>query len=166
MSRPIRLAFFLSACGAFAAYAPAQELFIYPGKGQSQQQQEKDKYECYSWAKNQSGFDPMAPPTTRSAPPKSGAGGSVAGGALGGAAAGAAIGAVGGAIAGNAGKGAAIGAGTGGLFGGLVRAGVNSKDEQNRKQWEQNEANAYGQARSMYNRAYSACLGGRGYTVR
>jgi predicted lipid-binding transport protein (Tim44 family) len=141
-------------------------MFIYPDKGQSQQQQDKDKYECYSWAKNQSGFDPMAPPTTRSAPPQKQAGGSIAGGAFGGAAAGAALGAVGGAIAGNAGKGAAIGAGTGGLLGGLVRASEHSRDEQNRKQWEQTEANAYGQARSNYNRAYSACLTGRGYTVR
>jgi predicted lipid-binding transport protein (Tim44 family) len=144
----------------------AQEMFIYPDKGQSQQQQDKDKYECYSWAKNQTGFDPMAPPTTRSAPPKQQAGGSVAGGAIGGAAAGAALGAVGGAIAGNAGKGAAIGAGTGGLLGTLVRASERSKDEQNRKQWEQSEATAYGQARSNYDRAYSACLSGRGYTVR
>jgi hypothetical protein len=156
----------LSACAASAGPAAAQDVFIYPDKGQSQQQQDKDKYECYSWAKNQSGFDPMAPPTTRSAPPKKEAGGSVAGGALGGAAAGAALGAVGGAIAGNAGKGAAIGAGTGGLLGTLVRASERSRDEQNRKQWEQSEAAAYGQARSNYDRAYSACLSGRGYTVR
>jgi predicted lipid-binding transport protein (Tim44 family) len=164
VSRPIRLALILSACAASAVLA--QELFIYPDKGQSQRQQDKDKYECYSWAKSESGFDPMAPPTTRSAPPTRQAGGSVAGGAVGGAAAGAALGAVGGAIAGNAGKGAAIGAGTGGLLGGLVRASQRSRDEENRKKWEQSEANSYGQARANYNRAYSACLGGRGYTVR
>ena len=40
----------------------AQEVFIYPNKGQSAEQQEKDKYDCYGWAKNNSGFDPMAPP--------------------------------------------------------------------------------------------------------
>ena len=167
MIRPICFALLASACAAIAPTAVAQELFIYPDKGQSQQQQDKDKYECYGWAKGQSGFDPMAPPTTRTAPPKREAGGSVAGGALGGAAAGAAVGAVGGAIAGGkAGKGAAIGAGTGGLLGGVVRASQHKSDEDNRKQWEREEANAYGQARAQYNRAYAACLGGRGYTVR
>ncbi len=53
-----------------------------------------------------------------------------------GAARGAAVGAVGGAIGGDAGKGAAIGAATGAL------------------------------ATAAYNRAYGACLEGRGYTVR
>ena len=37
----------------------AQDPFIYPDKGQSNEQMEKDKYECYSWAKGQTGFDPM-----------------------------------------------------------------------------------------------------------
>ncbi len=161
----------LALAGLFAAVvstpARAQEVFIYPNKGQSADQQEKDKYACYSWAKGQTGFDPMAPPTTRTAPPRKEAGGSVAGGALGGAAAGAAVGAVGGAIAGGkAGKGAAIGAGTGGLLGGLVRASDHSKDTQNRKQWEQSEAQNYAANRGQYIRAYSACLEGRGYTVK
>ena len=42
----------------------AQELYIYPAKGQSSQQQEKDKFECYTWAKNDTGFDPMEAPRT------------------------------------------------------------------------------------------------------
>ena len=37
----------------------AQELVIYPAKGQSQEQMDKDKYECYTWGKQQTGFDPM-----------------------------------------------------------------------------------------------------------
>lgn len=49
----------------------AQELVIYPAKNQSNAQMEKDKFECYSWAKGQSGFDPMAaPPATGSRPPQ------------------------------------------------------------------------------------------------
>ncbi len=48
----------------------AQELMIYPAKGQNSQQQEKDKFECYGFAKGQSGFDPMAPPTTMTAAPQ------------------------------------------------------------------------------------------------
>ena len=31
----------------------ADDLIIYPAKGQSDQQQEKDKYQCYEWAKDQ-----------------------------------------------------------------------------------------------------------------
>jgi len=39
--------------------AMAQNLVIYPAKGQSQEQMDKDRSECYSWAKQQTGFDPM-----------------------------------------------------------------------------------------------------------
>jgi hypothetical protein len=38
--------------------AGAQEIFVYPAKGQTAEQVEKDKFECYQWAKQQSGFDP------------------------------------------------------------------------------------------------------------
>ena len=47
--------------------AGAQEVFFYPSKGQSPEQLEKDKMECYSWAKGQTGFDPMTPAPTPSA---------------------------------------------------------------------------------------------------
>jgi hypothetical protein len=36
----------------------SEDLFIYPKNGQSDDQQSKDRYECHSWAKGQSGFDP------------------------------------------------------------------------------------------------------------
>ena len=48
----------------------ADELIIFPNAGQIGEQQEADKFACYGWAKNQSGFDPMAPPTTTAPPPK------------------------------------------------------------------------------------------------
>jgi hypothetical protein len=47
-----------------AAAAPApnnQDLFIYPKNGQSDQQQASDRYECHSWARQQTGFDPTQP---------------------------------------------------------------------------------------------------------
>ena len=47
----------------------AQEPIIYPAKGQNSQQMEKDKGECYVWAKGQTGFDPMQPPQTSAPPP-------------------------------------------------------------------------------------------------
>jgi hypothetical protein len=33
---------------------------VYPSKGQSPQQQQKDEGECYVWAKNSTGIDPAA----------------------------------------------------------------------------------------------------------
>ena len=50
--------------------ALAADLIVYPANGQSQEQMDKDKYECYSWAKKQTGFDPMAQPTATAPPPQ------------------------------------------------------------------------------------------------
>ena len=47
----------------------ANELTIYPAEDQSAEQQEKDKFECYQWAKNDSGFDPMETPKASTPPP-------------------------------------------------------------------------------------------------
>ena len=42
--------------------APAADNFyIYPRNGQTQEQQAADRYECHNWAKSQTGFDPTAP---------------------------------------------------------------------------------------------------------
>ncbi len=38
-----------------------KELYVYPAKGQGDEQQAKDRYECYRWAVDQSGFDPTEP---------------------------------------------------------------------------------------------------------
>ena len=66
----------------------AQEVIVYPAKGQSAEQTEKDKFDCYQWAKGQTGFDPMAPPTASTPPPPSEAPTASTGkGAVGGAAA-------------------------------------------------------------------------------
>jgi hypothetical protein len=128
--------------------------YIYPSKGQSPQQQDRDRYECHNWAVQQTGFDPTRPQTAAaSAPPP--AGGQVVKGA----ARGAALGAVGGAIAGDAGRGAAAGAAVGGLFGAMKR-----HDQAVANQQAQQTASS--QQQSAYQRAIGACLEGRGYTVR
>jgi hypothetical protein len=36
-------------------------LYAYPKSGQSEEQQATDRYECHSWARGQSGFDPTQP---------------------------------------------------------------------------------------------------------
>ncbi len=56
----------------FAGPTLGSDVFIYPNKGQSQKQQDKDKYDCYGWAKQQTGFDPMAQPTATAPPPPQG----------------------------------------------------------------------------------------------
>jgi len=150
------------------SHVQAQELIVYPAKGQSNEQMEKDKFECYSWAKGQTGFDPMQMPTASSPPPpkgdKSVAGGVVGGGVLGGVG-GAVIGGIAGGSKG-ARKGAAIGGLSGGAIGGMRSSSQNSQAEKQRKQWEQQQADQYMQQRNTYNRAYAACLEGKGYTVK
>jgi OmpA family protein len=136
--------------------AVVAEPYVYPAKGQSNQQMEKDKYQCYGWAKQQSGYDPMNPPVQSSGYASSG--GSVVGGAARGAAGGAIIGA----IAGNAGKGAAIGAGVGGVSRGLR----NRRGRNEAEQYTQQQSAQISQLRNEYGRAYSVCLEGRGYSVK
>jgi hypothetical protein len=141
----------------------AQDPIVYPNKGQSAEQQEKDKYECYTWAKGQTGFDPMQTPTATTPPPGQAA---PQGGVVRGAARGALAGVAVGAIAGNAGKGAAIGATSGALIGGMRRNDQQRQQQQAQQQWEQEQAANYANQRNNYNRAYGACLEGRGYTVK
>ncbi len=153
---------FLLLAGA-ATVLSAQELIIYPAKGQSAEQTEQDKFACYGFAKKQTGFDPMAPPTAKTPPPREGA---KEGGAGRGAVRGALGGAVIGAIAGDTKKGAAIGAVGGGILGGARRSRQERHEQHEREQWEQQEAQRYARERSNYNRAFAACMEGRGYTVR
>jgi len=140
---------------AFAVTAYAGEPVIYPAKGQSQKQMDTDKNSCYGWAKNQTGFDPPQPPPASQAPPPQGE-------RVRGAAQGAAVGAAVGAIAGDAGKGAAAGAAGGTVVGG-------SRQRQKRRQsvqTQQQQTADYEAQRSNYNRAFGACMEGRGYTVK
>jgi hypothetical protein len=44
--------------GPPAGAPAADDFFIYPKNGQTQEQQAADQYECHDWAKNQTGFDP------------------------------------------------------------------------------------------------------------
>jgi hypothetical protein len=136
--------------------AVAQNIIAYPAKGQGPQQQERDRYDCYNWAVQQTGYNPQAQFAGSTAPPPP-----PGGGVLPGAARGAALGAVGGAIGGDAGKGAAIGAGVGGLFGGMRRR----EAENQQYQQQQQQAAASAQRSAGFNRAMGACLQGRGYTV-
>lgn len=143
-----------------AGVAEAQNIIAYPAHGQNQQQQDRDRFECFNWAVQQTGFNPQTQQSPQVAQ-GNGSGGSMGGTLLRGAAGGAALGAVGGAIGGDAGKGAAIGAGVGGLFNGMRRMRTQNEAEQMQSQ----QATANAQRMSGFNRAMGACLQGRGYSV-
>jgi hypothetical protein len=140
----------------FTANLAQGEVFVYPKGGQSQEQFEYDQFQCHKWAQQQTGFDPTQPQPAAAAPPPQ------QGGAVRGAARGAALGAVGGAIGGNAGKGAAIGAGVGATAG-LMRQSRQNQQAAAAQQQAQGQQQANVQ---RYERAYGACLAGRGYQVR
>ncbi len=162
-ARPLTVA--LVVVSLVAGPALAQQFYVYPSQGQSPQQEAFDKAQCYNWAIQQTGFNPANPPVVIAPPPPPPPPGGLFGGALGGAAGGAALGAVGGAIGGDAGKGAAIGAGVGALFG-LMRRNAEMQAQQQQQQNYQAQAQAVvAQGRANWERAYKACLAGRGYTV-
>ena len=54
----------------------------------------------------------------------------------------------------------------GALVGGARKRDQQASTQQQQQQWEQQQAAEYSAKRSDYNRAYSACLEGRGYTVK
>ena len=141
---------------ALAPLALAQEWFIFANDGQDQDQQDLDEFQCIRIARDRTGFDPMATPTATSAPP------ATQGGAVRGAARGAALGAAVGAVGrGSASSGAAVGAASGGLMGGMRRADSGRQQQQ----WSQQQAANYQRERNDWNRAFSACMQSRGYTV-
>jgi hypothetical protein len=152
-----------------AGQALGQDLIIFPAKGQSQQQMERDKFDCYSWAKQYTGFDPMQTPAPAQPPPPQPPPGAAAGGVVRGGAGGMALGAAIGGITGGwsgAGKGAAIGAVTGGIFGGLRSQARSYQSAQAQQQYAAQQSAQYWQKRDAYNRACSACLEAKGYTVK
>ena len=43
-----------------ASETTSAEIFVYPSQGQSDEQRDRDRYECYLWASEQTGYDPGA----------------------------------------------------------------------------------------------------------
>src|SRR5687768_9832696 len=136
----------------FTAGASAQS-FVYPAKGQSPQQQTKDEGACHTWAVQQSKYDPTNPPQQAAAPPPpTTATGTTPGAGARGAARGAVVGEI---VGDDAGAGAAAGA---------VAARGQSR-RQNAAAGKQQQA-ATQQQHAGYDKARSACLEGKGYTVK
>ncbi len=149
---------------AYAGPPVNTTVYAYPQQGQSPEQQSKDRYQCSVWAVQQTGFDPSAPNVpaqyrvVASGPPPG---------------TGTAIGAIAGAVIG-----AAISPrwdrGAGAVFGGLTGAMIGSASDAQRaqenqvamSQQQQEQAAAMAHKASEYRRALSACLTGRGYSVK
>lgn len=119
-----------------ATTPPRPSVQVYPARGQNEATMSRDMADCQAWARQQTGYDPVADTAK-------GVGiGALVGGALG-AGGGAAVGAASG---NNVGKSAATGAVIGGVAGG-VAGGVYK----------------YSKSKEGYEQAYSACMNGRGY---
>ncbi len=140
---------------ALSPLAGAHGLFIFPNDGQDQDQQDQDEFQCMRAARDQTGFNPMATPTATTRAPET------RGGAGGGAVRGALLGTAIGAATGNTRRGALAGAAGGGLMGGMRRADSNRDQDR----WAREEAANYQRNRNNWNRAFTACMSSRGYTV-
>lgn len=162
----------LALCAVLGAQAQPSAV-VYPARGQSGVQIEKDRFECHEWAKAQSGFDPTQPSaaaptatapatTTAATVPTTSSTGSMARGALGGAA-------IGEIASNDAGRGAAVG-----VLGAALRdhakqqqMALARQQQQTAQQTAQQQQMAQrNQQRSTYERGVGACLEARGYTVK
>ena len=132
--------------GGPAESARATELFAYPKKGQSDAQQHKDQVDCGGWAARQSGSAAAEPEATASPHGERGAGGGVAHGML---------------------RGRMIGGATGNASAGAMGGGMAAILRRRMMEKKQQQTAGQGQAgeTSAFDRAYKACMEGRGYTV-
>jgi len=151
-----------------AVSLPSTQIYFYPLHGQNESQQDRDRYECYLWAVKQSGFDPnqayLAPHqrVEVKAIPSPGTG--------------VAIGAISGAMIGSiisprrrTVEGLVFGSIAGALIGAV--SDVTRQQEANRIQQQYDAKNIHSytfqeKLARNYRRAMSACLDGRGYSVR
>jgi hypothetical protein len=152
-------------------------LHAFPAKEQTPAQQQQDEMACYNWAKQDSGFDPVAAftaqqstaPATTAAPKAPQTQGAGVKGAAGGAATGAAVGA----IAGDAGKGAATGAAAGAIVSRRRAQRAEKQAAQQAQQQQQQQAQQQAQTKAQsqqkldgFKKGFSACMEGKGYVVK
>lgn len=178
IAMPVTLVAILAGCAsqspapAPASPAPAARLsptvYVYPMHGQSPALQDQDQYECYLWARRQTGFDPSLPRRDGVAPvrvvavPPPGAG--VAAGAATGAVIGAAV-----SHPWDTAEGAAVGAIAGAMVGVLADASRQQQAEliESRENAERARVAAQADAAVLgYRAAMTSCLTARGYAVR
>ena len=147
---------------------PTTTVFFYPTQGQSQEQQDRDRYECYRWAVKQTGFDPgqaqLAPHQRIQVTPTAPPGTDTAAGAFGGAVLGSML-----SSRHDDGFGMVFGAITGAMLGAASDEARQQQAAQAQQHYDAKEAQQYARLEKQsrdYQRAMTACLEGRGYTVR
>jgi hypothetical protein len=185
MSRPLATLLFALCAGAALADPVAtppgepeadgpavagSEIFVYAARGQTDKQLDRDRYECHNWAVAQSHYNPSDPHLAPHqqiqvvAVPEPPPGRDTVAGAV----AGAMIGAVIGSPHDSA-QGAVVGAIAGGAMGAASESARKNEaaraNRYNSAQAQAERARLEKQA-SDYKRAISACLEGRGYTVK
>jgi len=144
---------YLAAATIVLAACPQAALaqgYAYPKAGQSQEVQQRDRYECHEWGVQQSGFDPALAQQMHDPPLQQHQGGGPN----------AAKGAATGAIMGNAARGAAIGA-IRHVFHEHKEEAAKEKQAAAMHQMEQKQM----ELASHYQRAYKACMEARNYVV-
>jgi hypothetical protein len=152
--------------------APDTNLYFYPAPGRDipAEQQDRDKYECNTWAVQQTGFDPSEPSLpphqhmriVASGPPP---GAQAGAGALTGAVVGAAV-----SRPWDAGRGALFGALAGAAIGGIAESERDNQVKQMQTQANVDSSRAQTaaleQKAGQFRRAIGACLEARGYSVK
>ena len=140
-----------------SASVACAEPVAYPMKGQSSDQQNRDEFECHQSAQKDTGVDPvaLAEQTTGSSSSGSKSG-------VGSALPSAGIGAMRGAADGDAGAGALHGAGMGRLIS-VIRSRRQMEKQQDAAATQSADVRAQ---LAKYDQSYSACLTGRGYSVK
>jgi hypothetical protein len=151
---------------------PDTNVYFYPAAGRTiaAEQQDRDRYECNSWAVQKTGFDPSLPNVPPHQRVRVVAGGPPAGADV---AAGAVTGAVVGAAVSNpwhAGRGAVLGTIAGAAIGAIADAERSAEttrieDAENARIHDA-QAATFERRATDYRRAMMACLEGRGYSVR
>lgn len=147
---------------------PSTVVYFYPKQGQTAQQQDRDRYECYLWARKQTGYDPaqsrLAPHQRIEVTPANPPGTGTAVGAITGAVIGSAV-----SRPRNAGEGALFGAVAGAIIGSAADASQQEQASQLQRHYDKETASRIAREErqaSEYRRAMSACLEGRGYSVQ
>ena len=152
------------AVSASPASVPAHlsRFYLYARRGQSAEQQERDRFECFHWAAQQTGFDPSRramPREDREQVVPSPSGGTILAGTVTGALVGAAV-----SDPWDTEEGAFIGAIAGTALGAVT---ANAEARAIRTAHQETPARAsYEQQAADHRRAMSACLEGRGYVVK
>lgn len=145
------------------------DIYAYPTNGQTAEQQDRDRYDCFQWAIQQTGFDPSSPsvpPHERiqvvGGPPAVPPGAGVAAGAVTGALLGAIV-----SRPRDAGAGALVGAVLGGVLGGAAESAQNQQAAQaNTRVIDRQQSVQLERKAGDFRRAAGACLEARGYSVR